>query len=295
MDSEDSVPFLPPELERTIFESAAELHPGTILNLLLVSRRVNEWIERLQYNTVTSSGSGTSCRFDVLQRAVRSDLKPASFFHDRVQYLYVDWRNKDGLRSAEILSACSGIRSLVLLFLVGPSLLSSLGAMKPQRLGIFLKGIFPTMESTDLSHPMFTFVTHLDIFDSLSHDFYDFHWPWSDDWSWSNFGLLPALTHLSLLKFRDSDVGTVLLSQCRKLEVLIRMAGSAPHPSDLPSIDDVRFVSMVVPDRDYEGDWIIGTKGEMDFWARADAFVAKRRRGEVKPDSRYWIEDGDGI
>ncbi|KAJ7131406.1 hypothetical protein C8R44DRAFT_774790 [Mycena epipterygia] len=47
-------PSFPPELEREIFESAAQLYPNTIPNLLLVARRVNEWIERIKCNTVTS-------------------------------------------------------------------------------------------------------------------------------------------------------------------------------------------------------------------------------------------------
>jgi hypothetical protein len=35
--------LLPPELERLIFETAAELYPETIPNLLLVAVRVLEW------------------------------------------------------------------------------------------------------------------------------------------------------------------------------------------------------------------------------------------------------------
>ncbi|KAJ7131441.1 hypothetical protein C8R44DRAFT_57629 [Mycena epipterygia] len=42
MNSDDSLPFFPPELERAIFESAAELYLDTILSLLLVAQRVND-------------------------------------------------------------------------------------------------------------------------------------------------------------------------------------------------------------------------------------------------------------
>ncbi|KAJ7081435.1 hypothetical protein C8R44DRAFT_823599 [Mycena epipterygia] len=284
MNSEDSLPCFPPELEREIFESAAELYPETIPSLLLVSQRVYEWIERVKYNTVTPSGSGTSCRFDALQRAVRSDSKPASFFHDRVHHLFVERLEVDELR--EIISACSGIRSLVL-YSAGPSILASLGVLKPRRLCFYLQEIFITTELIDLSHPMFTSITHLDLFDPMHGS--DFQWPLSD------FALLPVLTHLSLFMFRSPTMGTELLSKCKKLQVLIDMEGGAFDGDDHPSIDDVRFVSMVLSNDDYEDDWILGTKGGMDFWARADAFVAKKRRGEIKPDSRCWIEQGDGI
>jgi hypothetical protein len=40
---------------------------------------------------------------------------------------------------------------------------------------------------------------------------------------------------------------------------------------------------MVVSDEDYVIEWIIGTRGGFDFWARADAFIAKKRRGEIHP------------
>ncbi|KAJ7081426.1 hypothetical protein C8R44DRAFT_992302 [Mycena epipterygia] len=283
MNSEDSLPSFPPELEREIFESSAELYPETIPSLLLVSQRVHEWIERVKYNTVTPSGSGVSCRLDVLQRAVRSDSKPASFFHDRVRHLFVERLEVDELR--EIISACSGIQSLILMFSTGPSILADLGAMRLRRLSFYLKEI-STTKCIDLSHSMFTSVTHLDLFDPMN---YNFQWPLS------NFALLPALTHLSLFMFSSPTVGTELLSKCKKLEILIHMAGEVFDGDDLPSIDDVRFVSMVLSDDEYEEDWILGTKGGMDFWARADAFVAKRRRGEIKPDSRCWIEQGDGI
>jgi hypothetical protein len=54
---------------------------------------------------------------------------------------------------------------------------------------------------------------------------------------------------------------------------------------NLQSIDDVRYVCMVVSDEDYLEEWIIATRGGLDFWARADAFIAKKRRGEIKPSS----------
>ncbi|KAJ7131440.1 hypothetical protein C8R44DRAFT_57621 [Mycena epipterygia] len=288
MNSDDSLPFFPPELEREIFESSAELYPDTIPSLL-VAQRVNEWIERIKYNTVTSNGSGGSCCLDALQRSVQSGLKPPSFFHDRVRHLFVQRIVLNVADLGEILSACSGLRSLVLMDSESaePSLLPRLAATKPRRLCLFLKQIFGAEELIDLSHSMFTSVTHLDLFDIIHNT--NLQSPWL------NLAILPALTHLSSLELQDPFMGTELLSNCKKLEVLICMRCDGHAYSNPPSIDDVRFVCMVVSDDDYEGDWIIGTKGGMDVWARADVFVAKRRRGEIRPDSRCWIEDGDGI
>ncbi|KAJ7131411.1 hypothetical protein C8R44DRAFT_731637 [Mycena epipterygia] len=128
---------------------------------------------------------------------------------------------------------------------------------------------------------MFTSVTHLDLFDII--DTTNLQWPWS------NLTLLPSLTHLLSL------LGTELLLTCKKLQVLIHMDSTGYYADNLPSIEDVHFVCMVLKDDEYEDNWIIGTKGGMDFWARADAFVAKKQCREVKPESHCWIEDGDGI
>jgi hypothetical protein len=63
----------------------------------------------------------------------------------------------------------------------------------------------------------------------------------------------------------------------------------------------------------YEQDWFDGVNDGLYFWARAELFIAKKRRGEIKPSSfssfpalagstsdfisgsRCWIEDEDGI
>jgi hypothetical protein len=42
---------------------------------------------------------------------------------------------------------------------------------------------------------------------------------------------------------------------------------------------------MTLSSEDHAGDWEIGVLGGMDFWARVDAFAAKRRRGEIEPSS----------
>ncbi|KAJ6598100.1 hypothetical protein DFH09DRAFT_1356456 [Mycena vulgaris] len=289
MDSnDDPSPFFPPELEREIFETAAELYPKTILNLLLVAQRVHEWIEIIRYSIVSTIDDPSSCPIHVLQQAIRSNAKPADFFQ-RVRHLYVE-KLVPETELQEIISACIGIRSLVL-FHGGPSILPGLATIKPRRLSVSLECLFPDQQSLDLItihpkftcltiHPILTCVTHLDLFDDLSQI------------RWIN--LLPALTHFALLR-RKPSAWTELLSANAKLAVIIRMQSSEFRPENRISNDDVRFVCMSVLDADYGPDWLTGVKGGMDFWARADLFVAKKRRGEIKPSSRCWIEAEDGI
>jgi hypothetical protein len=40
---------------------------------------------------------------------------------------------------------------------------------------------------------------------------------------------------------------------------------------------------MNVSEDDYVIEWVIGARGGWDFWARADAFIAKRQMGEIEP------------
>ncbi|KAJ6598093.1 hypothetical protein DFH09DRAFT_1022383 [Mycena vulgaris] len=275
---DDPSPFFPPELEREIFETAADLYPETIPELLLVSQRVHEWIEIIRYSIVSTIDDPSSCPIHVLQQAIRSNAKPADFFH-RVRHLYVE-RFVPDLELQEILSACIGIGSLAL-FHGGPSILPGLAAMKPRRLSVALECLFPDQQSLDpiTTHPMFTCLTHLDLFGGSPHI------------RWTN--LLPALTHLAM--GCHSSVWTELLSTNAKLVVLIHMQSSDFRTENRISDDDVRFVCMLVVDYEYGPDWLTGVRGGMDFWARADLFVAKKRRGEIKPSSRCWIEAADEI
>ncbi|KAJ7689297.1 hypothetical protein B0H17DRAFT_1202419 [Mycena rosella] len=282
--SEDPSPVLPLDLEREILGTAAELYPETIPNLLLVAHRVQDWIERLKYKTVTSSGVGSSCPFRALRQAIRSNLKPPDFFHHRVRHLFL------GLGTTTIagelegtLSICRGIQSLVLFAFAGPSILPSLGAMQLRRLSIDLKALFGT-RPIDTGHLAFTFVTHLDIFGDTT----------GQPDLLANLARLPALTHLALFRYHTAILETEL-SKNKKLQVLIHMQSVGYADDHWISIDDTRFVYMMLSDDEYERDWVVGVKGGMDFWARAALFVAKKRRGEIKPSSRCWIEDGDGI
>ncbi|KAJ7677794.1 hypothetical protein DFH06DRAFT_1316594 [Mycena polygramma] len=281
-------PFFPPELERQIFETTAELYPGSVSRLLRVSKRVHEWIEPIKFNTVTSVGTHASCPIDVLWLTIESNTKPVSFFGHSVRHLYLQPEGPFGLyRVLKIISTCSGLQSLWLGHLPNGHelLIPSLAALRPRRLSIYLT---PLLEKQTRCLPMFTFVTHLDILDHL------FMIPEHKIPRWTSFlALLPALTHL--LGFLDSKIATEILASCPNLKLLVLHQGLSPA-HNLPVIDDARYVCMLNADiADCYEDWIVGIRGGLDFWARADAFVAKKRRGEIKPSSRCWIVAEDGI
>ncbi|KAJ7444655.1 hypothetical protein B0H11DRAFT_1747186 [Mycena galericulata] len=285
-------PFLPPELERTIFELSAHLHPGSAPKLLLVAHRVLTWIEPLIYRVISIERNS-----DPILRTLH--LKPTQFFDDNVQHLFVDFDDDTNDELEEILSVCTGIRSLVVLG-TSASALSSVLRLRPSKLAIALDTLFGRTHLVDFSHPLSTTVTHLDLFDS------DFAAPLQ------NFALLPALTHLALLGHMSLDVEIQVLRNCPHVEVLVSMHTRPESFERFPVADDVRFVSMSLSNLQYKLDWKSGANGGMDFWARADKFVAMKRRGEIKPrlfpsypffcssepwtlDSRHWIVSEDGI
>ncbi|KAJ6564591.1 hypothetical protein B0H19DRAFT_1233438 [Mycena capillaripes] len=148
---------------------------------------------------------------------------------------------------------------------------------------------------------MFAALTHLDLLDIIAGEAH--FWP-------SFLALLPVLTHLSM--YQGLAVAESVLASCNKIEVLISLQPDAGSPVKEVVIDDERFVYMVVKQWEYEKDWVAGVRRGVDFWARADAFVTKKRRVEIEPSlfpsspplftlmssfagSRCWIEERDGI
>ncbi|KAF8151853.1 hypothetical protein K438DRAFT_382504 [Mycena galopus ATCC 62051] len=153
-------PFLPPELEREIFENAAALHPESIPSLLPVSHRVHEWTERIKYRTAGPSHlSAVACNISVLLQAIRSNARSASFFRDRVQHLFFD--DSEDQDQEEILSVCGGIQSLILFQTVQRA--PSLGAIRPRRLSLYLQDLDQGEHGQHISSPPLTSVTHLDL------------------------------------------------------------------------------------------------------------------------------------
>ncbi|KAJ7446008.1 hypothetical protein B0H11DRAFT_2290743 [Mycena galericulata] len=268
-------PFLPPELERTIFELSVHLHPGSAPKLLLVAHRVLTWIDPLIYRVISIERNS-----DPILHTLH--LKPTQFFDDNVRHLFVDRLTGDAL--VEILSACTRIQSLVLLA-PKPYARSAVLRLRPQKLAIELDSLFGDTDLVDFSLPLFTTITRLDLIEIIS----EFIKPWS------NLALLPALTHLALLAHTPPDVTIQILRSCPRVEVLVRMHINTNSFKESRFIEDVRFVSMILLTTDYKTDWESGANGGMDFWARADKFVAMKRRGEIKPNSRHWIVPEDGI
>ncbi|KAJ7779069.1 hypothetical protein B0H16DRAFT_1448598 [Mycena metata] len=265
-------PFLPPELEREIFETTALVSPSSICDLLRVAQRVFEWAETMV----------------AFLRAIQKMPKSlvASFCHVSVQNLFIhrSWGIDSEIRS--IVSACSGVTNFVMMS-SDPSIVPLLTNKRLQRFSISLAQLFDNGTLfPNLRHPVFAHTTHLTLFD-YTHNEPD----------WSVFAMLPALTHLCLQSFVHRNQLVGVLTGFPQLQVLVNMHIDTEPEWGLADInarlliDDPRFVLFAF-DRSphtYARDFEAGLDGRGDFWAHASAFVAKKRREEIKPGRRDLI------
>ncbi|KAF7333595.1 hypothetical protein MSAN_02418500 [Mycena sanguinolenta] len=302
MDSNPS-PVFPPDLERTVFETTAHFYPETIHSLLLVCRRVYEWIDGMKYATVTvniwNRRIRGTCPVDVLLREIQSQSKPASFFHRHVQRLYVSgarsW-GEDNIDLRQLFSACSGIHNLVLYLdrRTIDSLHSDLAAIRPRRLAV-LQGPSLLAQHVDQHTEMFTLLTHFYIVNDalLSIPFLRRHDPSPLP---PYLARLPALTHFAMggaFGTRTVTLAKDILVTCKTLQVFVLIVTGDAR--SFPPVDDARFLYQTGSKEEFIRGWVAETRGGIDFWARADAVVAKKQRGEIQPISRCWIETEDGI
>ncbi|KAJ7687736.1 hypothetical protein B0H17DRAFT_1332351 [Mycena rosella] len=284
-------PRFPPELEREIFEHAALLYPKTIPGLLLVARRVFHWIHPFLYRTIMiKTGSPSLSAF---MRATRSMPDSSSFFRSSIQNLFVHpcpWLASD---VRLILESCTGITNFAMMS-TDPSVLPLLENKRLQRMSISLAQLFGNGAILgNLMHPVFAHTTHLTLFDYLYNQK-----------TWSTFAFLPALTHLCLFSFVQRAQLRTVLAKCKRLQVLVNIHintepewGLADLCAGLALGDDPRLVLLPFDSsvHAYGRDWDAGLRGEKDFWVVAEAFIRKKRRGEIKPASRCWICEHDGI
>ncbi|KAJ7600401.1 hypothetical protein C8J56DRAFT_910153, partial [Mycena floridula] len=101
-------PDLPEDICRLILETAVEQDRLAALHLVLVSRRVQRWIEPLLYRVIELRPTKRVARF---QWTITASSKPASFFAIHVQKLFIS-NVYDTRAIAIILSVCTGVKSL---------------------------------------------------------------------------------------------------------------------------------------------------------------------------------------
>ncbi|KAJ6472482.1 hypothetical protein C8R45DRAFT_936375 [Mycena sanguinolenta] len=174
-----------------------------------------------------------------------------------------------------VLLACSGIIELSLFGnFLDPPVFNLVGHMRPTHLDLMgnLVRTFSGPES-NFALPLFQRVSHLylcDFDDELTPPWH--HWP--------TLSSLPALTHLAVTR---SDFIPTLLATLPRLQVLV-LYGEKHDVEEAQSWDHRVLVAQI---NDFWPDWHEG----VGLWVRADAFLDRKRRGEVPDISNVVYED----
>ncbi|KAJ7866961.1 hypothetical protein B0H14DRAFT_357438 [Mycena olivaceomarginata] len=220
---------------------------------------------------------------------IKSNSKPGSFFHRHVRHVFTADTPINDIQ--KILSVCTGIQDLMISIHV-ESITPTIAALRPRRLSLFWLYI---LGYTNPRQPIFSFLTHFHMLDFLSVAISTVPVP-------SFLAQLPVLTHFAAFwnpPVVDGfpAVAREILTACEALRVFVLHPPWEPKLQSLASNDDVRVVDMHLG-RGYRhlwDGWLAQTRGGIDFWARADVFVEKKRHKEIQPASRCWIEPADGI
>ncbi|KAJ7131403.1 hypothetical protein C8R44DRAFT_774785 [Mycena epipterygia] len=274
-------PLLPPELERVIFGLAAHFWPLSIPTLMLVAWRVKEWVEPLLYRTITFRDGELDMGMEG-HPTVHEDGKafvallksrPASFFRDAVRHVLLTSNTPRDVAEF-VLSVCSGVENLWILVYedLHDPLLPLMGHLFLKQLYCNLQRVFGSAP-IDFTHNLFSQMTHLELFDI----------PDSDPQFWSGIVLIPHLTHLAFNDLGFLPMGPTLLRTCSSLRLLILLSPLRAYVTNHPQIEELakdgRFVLLFCPR--YFEDWQMGAHTGIDYWSRAEDFVAKRRSGQI--------------
>ncbi|KAJ7451506.1 hypothetical protein B0H11DRAFT_2075856 [Mycena galericulata] len=290
-----TLPTLPVELEKEIFEIAAYSRPLCIPKLMLVAWRVKIWVKPLLYRIVVLLGDlwGRLCLdaregypYEDDQIFTRIRSTPTSVFRNSVRHLCLNLVSNPVVEF--ILTASSGLEDLWILQDGAPnaSLLPIIGPLPLKRLHCRLEYLFTPNTQIDFTHPLFSHLTHLELFTGSNLVLPEL---------WSGLALIPCLTHLSFNYENFLHLSPMILNTCKFLRVLaFMMVDQSEYPTlieDHPELKDLakdpRFVQMACCQ--YIKDWQMGALTGVDYWSRAEEFIAKRKSGEIDP-LQYLIE-----
>ncbi|KAF5343970.1 hypothetical protein D9756_011434 [Leucocoprinus leucothites] len=195
---------LPSELQKTIFMIAAGEHNWRnhhVTKWVYVSRKVREWIEPLNYNSIELPCNSDDCpvyesdrkMLELLERMLQS--KPKEFITKNVRQIFTNSRPDLGDNSVELklLSACDNLETLECWSSPRQALVDILTTKTWPRLKTLCLNIdiLPKDENT-FHFPLFQHVTHLDL---------KFSEP--ELLSWKSLKSLQNLTHMRVNMMED--------------------------------------------------------------------------------------------
>ncbi|KAJ7078007.1 hypothetical protein B0H15DRAFT_933842 [Mycena belliarum] len=283
--------LLPPELEREIFEICALTRPVIIPKLMLVAWRVKNWVEPLLYRVVHISPERYPSlgvplfTSDILARVLSE--RPG-LLENSVRHMYIWSPEESTILSARhrahidaVLSACKGITNLFIMPGEAEYCTALADLTCLRQLAVDIVNLFKVYPAR-FADALFRNVTHLEIFAEAEY------------WEGSELASLPELTHCAFWNETILEIaGGAILAGCARLRymVFLYVSGSLnqiEHASCAELALDVRFVAL--DPGAFDEDWLRGALLQQNYWARAEAFVAAKRAGEVD-SSLYLVPD----
>ncbi|KAJ7203538.1 hypothetical protein GGX14DRAFT_651548 [Mycena pura] len=266
------IPTLPVELEKEIFQMTAYSRLSSIPCLMLVAHRVKIWVEPLLFWVIALDRSSLPYAYPMADDVDFSGIQSlsTSVLRDSVRHLLL--KNIPNTVSQFILSASSAVEDLWIASISGANsfLLPFIGVLPLKRLYCNLGELFADKAQIDFGHPLFSRLTHLELFDQRATDHY------------FDLALIPHLTHLAFYFPQAGffDMSLTLLKTCKSLHVLVLlMAVRSQRAVKHEALEDPRFVQMFCSQ--FVDDWKSGALTGSDYWSRAEDFIARRRSGEI--------------
>ncbi|KAJ7019223.1 hypothetical protein C8F04DRAFT_1148507 [Mycena alexandri] len=267
-------PGLPYELERDIFELTARAHPNCAPGLTLVAGYVQIWVEAVIYETIVL---GRNCvSQDLFWRTFSS--RPPEFFTKNIRILHLT-SGISRTRARDIISVCTKLSSLTCWAnpLDGGQEFSRVLSPELRYLSVNASLLWPMSTETimpDLTLPLFTHITHLEIVNPL---------PWFD-WAPLLDGSLPHLTHVAFgdlyaahAEGMTSFFRDAFASEDPKLQMLIAVSRDEHFLAALEreNIKDPRLICLPSyhHPKSLHDYWDSVARRELQFWDPRDMVV----------------------
>ncbi|KIM45598.1 hypothetical protein M413DRAFT_24770 [Hebeloma cylindrosporum] len=243
---------IPIELEREIFEIAAYDDPQFAPRLMLVARRVHDWIRLILFSVLRLS----CARPAPLPLFDQESTKRLSLnFHclkqsaPHIRHLLV--QNLPVEEIAEILKYCARIENLALWILRGvfTPLIPTIANLRLRQLSFDPSCFFISYDEDipiPFNQPMFHYITHLEIINV------------TQSWTkWKELSTIPYLSHLTLAGVVGKELIDNVLEECKWLKRLVIYSYAGIGASDPVGqlIEGNPRVVALLPGKDPAGQW----------------------------------------
>ncbi|KAF9038070.1 hypothetical protein BJ165DRAFT_1553907 [Panaeolus papilionaceus] len=268
-------PFLPPELERKIFEMAFDPNdPCTAKLMLFVAKRILEWIRPLMYSVFDQ---GCIKPFPDFGLPTTPNAKEIGTYARSMLLGHVHKSPED---ICDFLRHSPNVRNLAVWY--NQPLRHIIPALKRLQNLRILSGDFDNIPREE---PPFVNLTQMEMLEP------------SRDFPFDVLGSFSCLTHLSMYCFApqkyDARVLADAIDSCSQLIVccLYSSSGVSMNPEICGLVQERDRIVMLDSTMSNTDDWISGAYGFLDCWQYAERVVVARKSNYFKaevPHNQYF-------